>query len=523
MKNSQNRQLVMILVAVLALGAGATMLLSSTSGLKGSFYSKENPALNKSYKESQGPALSTSFMGDKGSDTSAPAQISFTFPANSSNLDLAKVRTNGLSFTATDPNIKSHSKDVNGKFFTNYSWELKDATGKSVWSTGWAYDASKITLPPSCITEFVGLTGKYMTCPNGTIPGTVFDNLNTGNYSLIGTVGDGQSGTSTTVTFTINGTTTNATGTLPQPTAAEPSTSTSHQAIINTFKTGLVWEPTDFHKSKWVKDNTCMYNVGPMKATLCTPMTQQDRITGDFSFIYKIHLTDEAKTALAYANDDNFYFKYAYKPYWGPKAGQLVQSDIVNFKIIPGAKFIVVNNGGTDMKNNDVFFDGTDIYVKVTVPWPGLAIASELANGKGDNWGKYDVDMYFFDSLGTTNTAKQIEVASKYRTEQIERPNLYLQVTSSGCAGWGDWDYQIVNSGGALPVNAYDKVVLYVSGDGYGPTKISSAFGDATPIIKGHGASSDWECHDSGNGKAYLVRETIKGDTTIFSKQGASK
>lgn len=294
------------------------------------------------------------------------------------------------------------------------------------------------------------------------------------------------------------------------------STPTSHQKIIDTFKTGLVWEPVKWEETKWATQSYCMYKLGATKTALCAVISQFNKDNGDNSYVYKIHLTDEAKKTLAYANDDKFYFKYVYKPHWGEKAWQLIESDIINFKILPGAKLIVVNNGGTGVEDNNVLYDGTDIYVRVVVPWPGLAIASDK---NLDEWGKTDVDMYFYDSLGTTSTSKQIPISTKYRTEVLERPNLYVQATSSGCAGIGDFDFQVVNSGGPLPYSAYKRIQLYASGDGYGPKSLNDAFGDAQPIMQGHGGKSDWECHDAGNGNLWLVRDTISGNTTIWHEK----
>lgn len=531
----KNTKVIVAVATVIILGTGATFLFSSSSGIRGSFYSGENPSLNKPYQVQQNTVETTpptrpgavipSSIADKGSNTSAPTQISFTFPANGANLDLSKVKTNGLAFTATDPNTTSHSKDANGTFYPNYNWELKDASGKSVWSTGWIYDASKITVPTSCITEFVGLAGKYMTCPNGTIPASFFSNISAGNYTLSGTVGDGQIGTSATVAFTIGG------GDTFQSTISDVSNvSTSHQAIINTFKIGLVWE---------------LKQAGIMDTN------------GNYTYIYRIHLNDEAKKTLAFTNDDKFYFKYVYKPYWGPKAGQIIESEIINFNVTPGKGL------SSTSKNKSISSGEGDIYVAITLPWPGLATASELAKYDANNWGRYDVDIYFYDANVASSTEKRIDIASTYRTEKIDRPELYLSATSSGCLGYGDFDFQVGNSGGPLPYNEYKRILLYASGDGYGPTNLDSSFGtkafssssgnvvidtiyspliainnsitgllNSIPkaelfvskyygrdIMKGHGAKSDWECHDAGNGGLYLVRDTIKGDTTIYYKK----
>ncbi len=488
----KNTKIAVALVAVVALGVGATLLFTSSSGLKGSFYNN-----------------------DKGADTSAPSQISFSFPTNAENLDLIKVRTNGLSFTATDPNTASHSKDANGKFYKNYKWELKNASGKSLWSTGWAYDASRIIVPTSCITEFVGLAGKYMTCPNGTIPASFFNNIGAGNYTLIGTVGDGQIGTSTEVNFTIGGDST------AQSAPMASNIPTSHQAIINTFKTGLSWE---------------LKQTGIMA------------INGSYTYVYRIYLNDAGKKALAYTNDDKFYFKYVYKPYWGPKAGQLIQSEVINFNIMPGKGL------SSTSKNKNISSAEGDIYVAVTLPWPGLATTSELARYGKDNWGRYDVDLYFYDASEATNKEKQIAVASTYRSEKFDRPEIYVNATTSGCIGYGDYDFQVGNSGGPLPYDEYKRIQLYVSGDGYGPASLDSSFGtkadswnsgvvgplfavhsaiagllNSIPkaelfvskyygrdIMKGRGAKTDWECHDGGNGNIWLVRDSISGDTTIL-------
>lgn len=511
----KNTKVIVAVATVIILGAGATFLLSPSSGIRGSFYNGENVAATSPGRTIPAP------IADKGSNTSAPMQISFIFPTNGANLDLSKVKTNGLAFTATDPNTTSHSKDANGTFYPNYNWELKDASGKSVWSTGWLYDASKITVPTSCITEFVGLAGKYMTCPNGTIPASFFSNIGAGNYTLSGTVGDGQIGTSATVAFTIGGSNT----TQPAPIASN--IPTSHQAIINTFKTGLVWE---------------LKQAGIMD------------IDGNYTYIYKIHLNDEAKKTLAFTNDDKFYFKYVYKPYWGPKAGQIIESEIINFNITPGKGL------SSTSKNKSISSGEGDIYVAITLPWPGLATASELAKYDANNWGRYDVDIYFYDANVASSTEKQIDIASTYRTEKIDRPELYANVTTSGCIGYGDYDFQVVNSGGPLPYREYKRIQLYVSGDGYGPASLDSSFGtkafssssgnvvidtiyspliainnsitgllNSIPkaelfvskyygrdIMKGRGAKTDWECHDGGNGNVWLVRDTIKGDTTIF-------
>lgn len=504
----KNPKVVIGIAVIVVLGAGATLFFGSRGlGLKGSFIIND--------------------ISDKGDSKSAPESISFQNPGENQNLDLAKVKSKGLPFTVNDPNTESHSRDASGTFHMNYKWELSNSSGKSVWSAGWVYDSSKITLPSACIVEFVGLPGKYMICPGGTIPASFFNSIDTGSYTLTGTTGDGKiSSDPTSVTFTIGGSNSNSGSKNYSKASASPtgsdSATTTHQAVIDTFKTGLLWN---------------LEQAGNM---------DQD---GNYTHIYKIYLNDEARKKLAYTNDNKFYFRYVYKPYWGSKAGQLIKSEMIDFNMTPGKGL------NSTSKNKYIKPGDGEIYVAITLPWPGLATGSELAKYGKDNWGKYDVDFYFYDASEATGNEKQIAIASTYRTEKIDRPELYLNANSSGCIGIGDWDFQVANSGGPLPYNEYKRILLYVSGDGYGPKNLDDSFGtkaisagvnifektifsihnavmalaNSIPqaelfvsryygrdVMEGRGAKSDWECHDAGNGNLWLVRDTTKGDTTIF-------
>lgn len=520
----KNEKITIVIIIVAILGAGAALLLQSFPGLKGSFYvngiQKDATAVVQDIPQTKATQVAVpekkllvGGINDKKTDFNPPEQIKFVEPKSNQNLFLPKVKTYGIPFSITDGNKLSHLKDDYGNYYLNYKWKLsKENT--LIWASEWTssfpqpyYGAEK------CITKVNTLDEKknnIWTCTSGRVPASALKNITAGTYTLEAEVGDGASSPGpTSVTFSINGGE-NTTTTI-DTTQNTPSKSTSHQIIVDTFKTGLVWEPVKWEDTEWSRQLECPYKE------ICGLLKQFDyrENKGDYSYVYKIHLTEEAKKTLAYANDDKFFFKYVYKPYWGEKAGKLIESDIVNFKILPGAKLIVINNGDGGPESKNIIYDGTDIYIKVDVPWPGLAIASDNV----EQWGMTDVDIYFYDSSETTSAPKQISVGTKYRTEKLDRPNLYVQATSSGCVGFGDFDFQIVNSGGPMPHSAWGRLLLYASGDGYGPAKLYDAFGDATPIMDGYGGRSDWECHDAGNGNLWLVRDTIMGDTTIWHEK----
>lgn len=271
--------------------------------------------------------------------------------------------------------------------------------------------------------------------------------------------------------------------------------STPHSEIIKAFNEGLIWDKVENSSTKWTAE-------------------QDD--SGTRNFTYKIYLNDAAKAKLAAAKDDQFYFQYAYKPHWGVGAEELKTSSVINFKVTPGPKLELSSPNDKDVKAGLVYTgdDGT-IYVNVKVPWPGFGAPADAGF---ENWGKTDVDMYFFDTVNGPTAAKQISIPVSYRNELIKKPELYVNASSSGCVGYDDWDFQIGNSGGKLPSDAYYRIRFYVSGDGYGPETLNNAFGDASPILAGGGATSDWECHDSGSDKVWLVRDSIEG-ATIWSKK----
>ncbi|MCK9186448.1 hypothetical protein M0P48_03350 [Candidatus Gracilibacteria bacterium] len=292
------------------------------------------------------------------------------------------------------------------------------------------------------------------------------------------------------------------------PQTSRPVMETSHQKALNAFQTGLKWESTDFFKTDWAKPETFCPGSGK-DCVVSGAGFEQDPKTGDFKATYKIYLTDEAKKALASTIDDKFYFKFVYKPYWGANAESLIQSSEIGFKVENG-KLVA----GNSTKNENVYFDKDgNIIVKVVLPWPGLAINSELTKYGEGNWGKYDIDMYFYDKTDST----QIAISSKYVVKQLARPNLRVKNSGSGCVIGAYHDFTVVNDGGLLPLDAYNRILFYLSGGD--AIKLDKAFGDATPVMT-PGGSTDWECYNAGYGtNIWLVRDTIKGDTTIFNEK----
>lgn len=144
--------------------------------------------------------------------TDEPSAIVFTAPTEKQTFTADVLKVNGLSFSGTDSNKTSYNKDAAGNFYMNYAWSLTAAGATTpTWSTGWTYDAAKISYDAAkiatCVTTLVTATpvAPYMTCPSGTIPKSFFADIKSGDYTLAGTVGDGKASKTTNVTITVTG------------------------------------------------------------------------------------------------------------------------------------------------------------------------------------------------------------------------------------------------------------------------------------------------------------------------------
>jgi len=326
------------------------------------------------------------------------------------------------------------------------------------------------------------------------------------------------------------------------------STATSHSDIVQVFQNGgLIWEKVNWGDTKWGKNSTykASCNNSPnvnkeghetfevwhesMDDDECidgkdSHIVEQHAKTGDMNFAYKIYLSEEAKSKLAAADDEHFYFKTAYKRHWeetNSDIGVLHKSDIINFEVKPGGKLDLSNDSDSAVKNNVVYESDGAIYVRVFVPWPGLELSSDYssnANG-GADWGKTEVHMYFFEVAN--NADKLFGTKTLYKIEQFAKPNLYLNIFEGGmlkgCPGHNH-EIQMRNSGGFLPKNAYDQIYIYSGGGAIDRTSIESYFDYGKDVMPADG-SSDKECETLGK-TVYLLKGNHQTDNTIWSKSG---
>ncbi|MCK9185972.1 hypothetical protein M0P48_00845 [Candidatus Gracilibacteria bacterium] len=462
----------------------------------------------------------------------APVVTKFTNPVEGSTVSSDKNLM--IYWDYSDEKQTQHTYDQYKESKVSFTWTLTDTTtSKVVWALTpeWGRTDAESKVTPTDGACFVILAdsnhvvqkdrGYEWVCPLVTLqkswlaPGK--------SYAFTVTAYDGQySSAPKTVTFKTEA-------------VAEV---TSHDQILAAFKKGLVWEKLEVLQNG---DHVTEPNLGDLCETYNNvtdwdcPVTgpgfvDQDLNTGDKTFIYKIHLTDEAKKMIGtnLPADNNFYFQFAYKPYWGANAGNTTTSSNINFEILQGPNFSLVDDTEPEVKNKNVsiYENGESILVKVKVPWPGLAIRSELGAPGGEKektWGKYDIDMNFYEMAD----AKEIVdgeasiFANGYATETIDRPKLKIVAKPNILVCQENYEFQVINEGGFLPYNAYKKVKFYVSG-------VTNVIGQLTPEkslndvfdeplkVMVSGGKTDTECYDHGNGDFWLVRDTIEGDTTIF-------